>query len=62
MRCDDGDVTAFRNASELVALNDAPGSNMKTPVCLDLFKSPDPKVVAQSPKENVRAQLMKKQK
>ena len=62
VRCDDGDVTAFRNASELVALNDAPGSNMKTPVCLDLFKSPDPKVVAQSPKENVRAQPMKKQK
>ena len=34
VRCDDGDVTAFRNASELVALNDAPGSNMKTPVCV----------------------------
>ena len=63
VRCDDGDVTAFRNASELVELNDAPGSNysnMKTPVCLNFFKSPDPKVVAQSPNQNVRAQPMKK--
>ena len=42
-------------------MNDAPGSHIKTPVCLNLFKSPHPKVVAQSPRENVTAP-MKKQK